>query len=386
MESPPPDGGVPGWHVDPENHNRLRWWTGTEWSATTAPRPSPPPPVPAAPAPANSGGVSRTGDPRNTIVTGALVAIVLTLLLWAWISAIARGNHRGFPGSDVALVVLIPIALGLLGWWLTKLIRQILALLSTPTNRPVDQTVFIGAAFLTALAIILSAGALAAFGGTGEGSDPPTLSGADLQQRLRAKLGQASGSTALPESILCPQDKQYKDGDQARCTIPTGTDSAETLLITIVRSNDDWNLTVDVAPSATGENTATPTQTDTPTPSDTETAATPAPTDFSDMDAQGFIGSHASCDADDSPAATGRTAQSQVVICNRGDGSYYYRGVRLSDGAESELDGAQPLNDSFEVASDGGYESVYYTVSPERLTITSSGKLLASEPMLEYRR
>jgi hypothetical protein len=34
------------------------------------------------------------------------------------------------------------------------------------------------------------------------------------------------------------------------------------------------------------------------------------------------------------------TAKSLVVVCQAGPGNFYYRGVRLSDGARIELDGA----------------------------------------------
>ena len=54
-----------------------------------------------------------------------------------------------------------------------------------------------------------------------------------------------------------------------------------------------------------------------------------------------------------------RTEASALVVCGYGTDAYYYRGVRLKDGAGIELDDAVPSADGCEVvnAADGtGYE------------------------------
>ncbi|MCK5756941.1 MAG: hypothetical protein KAH46_29980 [Mycobacterium sp.] len=106
-----------------------------------------------------------------------------------------------------------------------------------------------------------------------------------------------------------------------------------------------------------------------------------SPQQFADMDELGFRNSHARCDADDEPAATARTSQSQLVICVRNDYSSYYRGVRLSDQAPSEYWNVQ-ANYRGWVVTNG---SVSYTISEDGLVIADGGDVLADEAMIEYR-
>lgn len=82
---------------------------------------------------------------------------------------------------------------------------------------------------------------------------------------------------------------------------------------------------------------------------------------------------------------TGRTADSQIVVCGRPglNYSYYYRGVRLSDSAPSEFSGVEDRRGGKFVVVNG---ETTYTVTPQSLRITSDGQLLADEPMIEYRR
>jgi serine/threonine-protein kinase len=101
----------------------------------------------------------------------------------------------------------------------------------------------------------------------------------------------------------------------------------------------------------------------------------------SGADAQGFVGHSARCDAGSSPAAMIRTANSLAIVCETGSGSYYYRGERLSDGAQLVLQNATPAG--------GGYDAVNpadgarYQVRPDQLTISSS-RGSESDPALEY--
>jgi serine/threonine-protein kinase len=78
-----------------------------------------------------------------------------------------------------------------------------------------------------------------------------------------------------------------------------------------------------------------------------------------------------------------RTAQSLAVICQTGPNDFYYRGERLSDGANHELSDA--------VRSGGGFDAVNpadgarYQVRPDGLTIsTRNGGIDSSEPALQY--
>ncbi|WP_326548073.1 serine/threonine-protein kinase [Mycolicibacterium sp. ND9-15] len=143
-----------------------------------------------------------------------------------------------------------------------------------------------------------------------------------------------------------------------------------------------------VPPSTTTDTTTTtPATTTTPTTSPTTTSPTPTTSGppiagVSGTDSQGFVGHTARCDAGSTPAAVIRTAQSLAVICEMGAGSYQYRGERLSDGANVQLNNAQPVGGGF-VATNPA-DGARYDVQPGMLTISSSGKIDSAEPALEY--
>ncbi|MCU1648616.1 MAG: Non-specific serine/threonine protein kinase, partial [Nocardia sp.] len=94
-------------------------------------------------------------------------------------------------------------------------------------------------------------------------------------------------------------------------------------------------------PDATAPTATTPYD----NPATTPAPATPAPAPFigsvSGTDAQGFVGGPR-CNADNPAYAIGRTTASRVVICRTGVGRYYYKGVRISDGAGIDLDDPVP--------------------------------------------
>ena len=84
-------------------------------------------------------------------------------------------------------------------------------------------------------------------------------------------------------------------------------------------------------------------------------------------DEQGFLNSDARCDPGRPAAAMGSTTQTELVLCQTGPGAFYYRGVRLSDGALIALANA--------VRSAGGYDvtnpadGTRYEIRPHRLTL-----------------
>jgi serine/threonine-protein kinase len=98
-------------------------------------------------------------------------------------------------------------------------------------------------------------------------------------------------------------------------------------------------------------------------------------------DAQGFVGHSARCDAGSSPAAMIRTANSLAIVCETGQGSYYYRGERLSDGAQLVLQNATPAGGGFDVINPA--DGARYQVRPGGLTISSS-RGSESDPALEF--
>jgi serine/threonine-protein kinase len=78
----------------------------------------------------------------------------------------------------------------------------------------------------------------------------------------------------------------------------------------------------------------------------------------------------------------GRTTQSLVVVCEVGPANYYYRGVRLSDGAGIELANAVRSSGGFDVTNP--VDGTRYQVRPNGISITSPGGQVSSEPMIEY--
>ena len=140
--------------------------------------------------------------------------------------------------------------------------------------------------------------------------------------------------------------------------------------------------TLAVPPSTSGT-TDTTTQSTTESPSTTSPSTSPAALPgVSGTDGQGFVGHSARCDAGSSPAAVVRTAQSMAVVCETAPGTYYYRGERLSDGANIELANAVPSSGGFDVTNP--VDGTRYEVRPDRLTIISNGHVDSSEPVVQY--
>jgi serine/threonine-protein kinase len=100
-------------------------------------------------------------------------------------------------------------------------------------------------------------------------------------------------------------------------------------------------------------------------------------------DQQGWIGYPAArCDPGTQPAAIARTTQSVLVVCQIQPGTFYYRGVRLSDGASIELANAVRSSVGFDVTNPT--DGTRYQIRPTSLTIASPDAPASTEPMLEY--
>ncbi|MEU0499032.1 serine/threonine-protein kinase [Mycobacterium sp. NPDC006124] len=127
------------------------------------------------------------------------------------------------------------------------------------------------------------------------------------------------------------------------------------------------------APGATTE-TGTPTTTTT-----TSTAARLS--GVSNVDAKGFVGQAARCDAGTLVSAI-RTASSLAVICQESPGSYYYHGERLRDGANVRIADAVPTDGGFDAVNPA--DGARYQVRSDGLTIISNGHVDSSESALEY--
>jgi serine/threonine protein kinase len=128
-----------------------------------------------------------------------------------------------------------------------------------------------------------------------------------------------------------------------------------------------------------------PTSSAAPTSAPTSTLPAPARTAavLPGTDAQGFIDyPGARCDAGSSPAALARTTQSVLVVCRAGPGDFYYRGVRLSDGAGIELANTVRSSGGFDVTNPT--DGTRYQIRPDGLTIIPPDGRAITEPMVEY--
>ncbi len=130
-------------------------------------------------------------------------------------------------------------------------------------------------------------------------------------------------------------------------------------------------------------------ETGAPPPPSTRPLSTPSSTQSTSSialpgtDAQGFIDyPGARCDADTTPAVLARTTQSVFAVCRSGPGEFYYRGVRLSDGATIELANAVRSSGGFDVTNPT--DGTRYQIRPDRLTIIPPDGHEITEAIVEY--
>lgn len=152
-------------------------------------------------------------------------------------------------------------------------------------------------------------------------------------------------------------------------------------------SEPQTTLAVPPEPTAPTTTTTTTTSPTTTSPTTTTPTTTPSPTGapitgVSGTDSLGFVGHSARCDAGDSPAAAIRTANSLAVVCETSPGTYYYRGERLSDGANLQLGNAVRSGAGFVAVNPA--DGARYEVRPDMLTISSSRGVDSAEPALEF--
>jgi serine/threonine protein kinase len=121
----------------------------------------------------------------------------------------------------------------------------------------------------------------------------------------------------------------------------------------------------------------------TPTESTTTTSQARIIRGLPGTDDGGFIGYPAArCTAGSEPAAEVRTTQSLIVVCQTGPGSFYYRGLRLSDGAGIELANAVRSSVGFDVTNPT--DGTRYQIRPNVVNIASPDGQVSSEPVLQY--
>jgi serine/threonine-protein kinase len=144
------------------------------------------------------------------------------------------------------------------------------------------------------------------------------------------------------------------------------------------------NDTTDATPTSATMTRVTSTSTAAETTTAAEpTETTPPPISLPGTDDLGFVAyPGARCAPGQRPAALGLTAASALVVCRYGADGYYYRGVRLRDGAQIELDHATPSADGFDVVNQS--DGTRYEIRSAALTIVTPEGEVFSEPMIQY--
>ncbi|WP_446225517.1 protein kinase domain-containing protein [Nocardia sp. IBHARD005] len=118
-------------------------------------------------------------------------------------------------------------------------------------------------------------------------------------------------------------------------------------------------------------------------PAPITTTVPPLQSSVSGADGQGFLTAGPRCNDNDAAMSIARTTKSRVVICHTGDQRYYYKGVRVSDGAGIELDDPIPNGDGAFIATNYT-DGTQYLLSADGLTIATPGKTPITEPVTEF--
>jgi hypothetical protein len=105
-----------------------------------------------------------------------------------------------------------------------------------------------------------------------------------------------------------------------------------------------------------------------------------APTAVPPSDNEGYVNSTARCTSPDTAVLFGTTESSRVAICKASDGSFEYRGVRVSDGAKLIARATQTSANSFVLNNNG----VRYTITPTALSVTANGDTFRTETWTDY--
>ncbi|MBJ8339491.1 hypothetical protein JGU71_11395 [Antrihabitans sp. YC3-6] len=103
-----------------------------------------------------------------------------------------------------------------------------------------------------------------------------------------------------------------------------------------------------------------------------------------DTDSQGYLNyPGARCNYTNQAVTIARTDQSLIVVCITGANRYYYKGLRLSDGATIEIDDPTYESPGIWYAQNG--ETLYHFNQYEFYISNSSVGIIGYEPVLESR-
>jgi len=114
------------------------------------------------------------------------------------------------------------------------------------------------------------------------------------------------------------------------------------------------------------------------------TAAPSATMVLPDADQHGFVAFNGGgrCNGDDNATMLLRTAQSAIAICQDPTGPNYYVGLRLSDDAPIELTNVAVVGG--QATATNPSDLTQYQISRTGLQIVQNGKVIATEPALEF--
>jgi hypothetical protein len=179
----------------------------------------------------------------------------------------------------------------------------------------------------------------------------------ELTAALQKAISDYNGATRICTTAV--ENRNLDDFQQGADLINEGNNYVDTA-VSILRR--DLGLSPDTAApqSASPSGVPTPLRAQNPLP---------------DADTQGFLNYRGSarCGGNDPAALIMRTSKSAVVICQSGPGSFYYRGLRFSDGGNMELAGATPTSSGFSVTNPSG--GTEYDVSQSGLVIHWNGEV-----------
>ncbi|OBI48131.1 protein kinase [Mycobacterium kyorinense] len=196
-------------------------------------------------------------------------------------------------------------------------------------------------------------------------------------------------SAGVPSSVAKRPDPSPTDPSltphqaaSSRHRWPLLVAGAAAVLIAAVAGALWWGFGADRQPDVAVPPPARTTTTVQPPRSSSSTAAQP-PLSLPGTDAQGFVDyPGARCDPGNRPTVLARTEESVLVICQAGPSRYYYRGVRLSDGAAIELANAVRSSGGFDVVNP--VDGTRYEVRGDGLTIKLSDGRHFMEPIVDY--
>lgn len=218
---------------------------------------------------------------------------------------------------------------------------------------------------------------------TGHTPHPGPVPRAPAPRRALGPAQVVLAATAVAALILALAGTLWLVFKPTSATAPPAVGTLPPRAASAPPSSEPATTTTSVPP--TSSTTSTTTSTTSTTASTTPTSSPPVSqltNPVPGADAQGFLDHpNARCDPGNPAAAMARTTKSELVVCQAGPSSYYYRGVRVSDGASIQLANATRSSGGWDVTNPA--DGTQYVIRPDVLTITN-GRVSETEPIVNY--